>query len=218
MSDGSQTVREPGAEQDVAEPAEGAQQPAAGAEETAGVGAATAERAPAEDGAPGAEPSGERASGGLESLAAERLHALVERGAEKIPGDQGGVVSRFAVALLSFGSAVTERGEKQTSTLATDAVQVFKSLDDDPATQRAAMEKAISDIGSNLVRPEDRGKVLDVAQQAMGLWRSARGTGSDLAKSDSALSLRSLAGLLRNGGDEDGAAQSEDEARKLEGK
>lgn len=160
----------------------------------------------------------ERRGGGLEERAAEALHALVERGAERIPGDQGSTVSRFAVALLSFGSAMTERGrdkeEKGTSALVRDAVQVFKSLDDDPGKQREAMERALTDLSSNLVGEQERGKALDVAQQAMGLWRSARGAG--LATSDDALSLRSLAGMLRRNGDEDGAAQTEEEARRLE--
>lgn len=234
-------MREPGAEQNVVEAAEqvaedvvapvtsGAEETSAPAEsgaegadaEPVGSGAASATGAdPAGADSVGAAPAdaGERRGGGLEEKAAEALHALVERGAEKIPGDQGSTISRFAVALLSFGSAMTERGRdketKGTSALVSDAVQVFKSLDDDPAKQREAMERALTDLSSNLVGEQERGKALDVAQQAMGLWRSARGAG--LAKSDDALSLRSLAGMLRSNGDEDGAAQTEEEARRLE--
>lgn len=227
MSDESETVREPGAEQggvETAEPvtqaATGAEAPGARAEEATPAGEASGDRA---DGATPADAEGEdtgRRGGGLEERAAEALHALVERGAEKIPGDQGGTISRFAVALLSFGSAMTERGrdpeEKGASALVSDAVRVFKSLDDDPATQRAAMERALTDLSSNVVGDRERGKVLDVAQQAMGLWRNARGATSGLAASDDAVSLRSLAGMLRSKGDEDGAAQTEEEARKLE--
>ncbi|GAB4084870.1 hypothetical protein GCM10028784_15000 [Myceligenerans cantabricum] len=236
MTKGSETVNEPGAEQSVAEavePAEvGTEAPdvdagheddvathAAPADDTTAAPAAAVE--PAE-----VEPTDtDRAGNGLQGHAAERLHALVERGAERIPGDQGGAVSKFAVALLSFGSAMTQRGDdkKETSALATDAVKLFKSLDDDPSKQREAMEKAISDLGANLVGAEERDKVVDVAQEAMGLWKNAgggvagaAGAAASLAKSDSALSLRSLAGLLRRGGDEDGAAKSEEEARKLE--
>jgi hypothetical protein len=196
MSDGSETVREPGTEQELE---------------------AVTPAAP-ESGA--AEPTEKQSEPGFEEKAAEQLHALVSRGAEKIPGDQGGAVSRFAVALLSLGSAITASGrdkpEKGASALVTDAVQVFKSLDDDPAKQREAMERALTDLSSNLVGTAERGKVLDVAQQAMGLWRSARGASSGLIKEDDALSLRSLAGMLRSKGDEDGAAQTEEEARKLE--
>ncbi|MBL0887026.1 hypothetical protein [Myceligenerans indicum] len=244
MSDGSRTVRESGAEQDGVTadqdgPTADHDGPTAvpvtdvAAQEASGDGPAGSGDTGADDGAAGSgtvDPdsgatrdgsgSSGRTGGGLEEKAAERLHALVERGAEKIPGDQGSMVSRFAVALLSFGSAMTERGrdkeEKGTSALVSDAVQLFKSLDDDPARQREAMERALSDLTSNFVGDAERGKVLDVAQQAMGLWRGARGASSGLAASDDAVSLRSLAGMLRNKGDEEGAAQTEEEASRLE--
>lgn len=242
MTDGSETVSEPVAQQDtvsgvgaaVGAGAAATTEPAAAVAGTqvapaavVGDETASAAAAPAADAtrAPAVEAAEEARAGGLEAKAAEQLHALVEKGADLIPGEQGGMVSRFAVALASFGSAMTEKGEKDTSALARDAVEVFKSLDGDADKQRAALETAISDLGNNLVGEEERGKVLDVAQQAMNLWKAsgggvagAAGAAAAIAKSDSALSLRSLAGLLRGNGDEDGAAKSEQEADKLEGK
>lgn len=124
----------------------------------------------------------------LETRAAAMLHELVVSGAEKLPGETGGTVSRLAVALLSFGSQAAARGQdKPTTALLGEAAQLYKSLDsDDPAAQRAVLEHALETVATSALGETERSKVLEVAEEAMGLWGRLRGTPSGLAKSDAA--------------------------------
>jgi hypothetical protein len=154
----------------------------------------------------------------LESQAAERLHKLLESGVEKLPGEMSGAVSRMAVALAVFGSEVTKKDrEKPPTALAAEAVGLFRSLDDgEPQAQRAALETALSTVATTLVGDEKRNQALDVAEEAIALWKKATATGSGLAKSDAALSLRELSGALRKEGRDGDADETESEARRLE--
>jgi hypothetical protein len=164
-----------------------------------------------EDGAPRAH--------ALESQAAARLHRLLESGVEKLPGEMSSTVSRLAVAMMVFGSEMTkkEREKKAPTALVAEAVGLFRSLDDgEPATQRAALETALSTVATTLVGDKERNQALDVAEEAIALWKKATATGSGLAKSDAALSLRELSGALRKEGRDGDADETESEARRLE--
>ena len=147
----------------------------------------------------------------LETRTAARLHDLVVSGAEKLPGETGSTVSKIAVALLSFGSqAAAKEQDKPTTKLVGEAVQLYKSLDDDdPTKQRAVLEHALETFTTSTIGGKERSQVLEVAEEAMNLWGKLRGTSSDLAKSDAAASMRSLdqraaQGGPRRGGGRDG--------------
>ncbi|MEV0893399.1 hypothetical protein [Promicromonospora sp. NPDC050262] len=197
----------PQAASDVAERDASPQPPAS----PAPVAGAEPAAAPGPDGAP------ERADN-IETRAAARLHQLVASGAEKLPGEAGSTVSRLAVALLSFGSqAAAKDQEKSTSALVGEAVGLFKSLDDDdPGKQRVALEHALETVTTSALGGKERSQVLEVAEEAMGLWAKLRGTSSDLAKSDAATSMRSLTSALRKEGRDDEADEAETEAKRLE--
>ena len=122
------------------------------------------------------------------------------------------------VALLSFGSqAAAKDQEKSTSALVGEAVGLFKSLDDDdPTKQRNALEHALETFTTSTIGGKERSQVLEVAEEAMGLWSKLRGTSSDLAKSDAATSMRSLTSVLRKEGRDAEADEAETEARRLE--
>lgn len=154
----------------------------------------------------------------IETRTAARLHQLVASGAEKLPGEAGSTVSKLAVALLSFGSqAAAKDQEKSTSALVGEAVGLFKSLDDDdPAKQRNALEHALETFTTSTIGGKERSQVLEVAEEAMGLWSKLRGTSSDLAKSDAAASMRSLTSALRKEGRDAEADEAETEAKRLE--
>jgi hypothetical protein len=154
----------------------------------------------------------------LETRTVARLHELVASGAEKLPGEAGSTVSRLAVALLSVGSQAAAKGEekKSPSNLVGEAVGLFKSLDDDPAKQRSALEHALENFTTSVVGGKERSQVLEVAEEAMGLWARLRGTSSDLAKSDAAVSMRSLSSVLRKEGRDEEADETENEAKRLE--
>ena len=154
----------------------------------------------------------------LETRTAARLHELVVSGAEKLPGETGSTVSRLAVALLSFGSqAAAKDQDKPTTALMGEAVGLFRSLDDDdPGKQRAALEHALETFTTSTIGGKERSQVLEVAEEAMGLWAKLRGTSSDLAKTDAAASMRSLSGVLRKEGRDDEADETENEAKRLE--
>lgn len=154
----------------------------------------------------------------IETRTAARLHQLVASGAEKLPGEAGSTVSKLAVALLSFGSQAAAKGqEKSTSALVGEAVGLFKSLDDDdPAKQRNALEHALETFTTSTIGGKERSQVLEVAEEAMGLWSKLRGTSSDLAKSDAAASMRSLTSALRKEGRDAEADEAETEAKRLE--
>lgn len=196
----------------VAEPDAGPQ-PVAGAAPVAGA-------EPAEAQAPAAAPEqdeGPEREDNIETRTAARLHQLVASGAEKLPGEAGSTVSRLAVALLSFGSqAAAKDPEKTTSALVGEAVGLFKSLDDDPGKQRVALEHALETVTTSALGSKERSQVLEVAEEAMGLWSKLRGTSSDLAKSDAATSMRSLTSALRKDGRDDEADEAESEAKRLE--
>lgn len=166
-------------------------------------------------GAAGTEP--EHADN-LETRTAARLQQLMASGAEKLPGEAGSTVSRVAVALLSFGSeAAAKDKEKSTSTLVGEAVGLFRSLDDDdPAKQRGALENALERFTTSALGGKERSQVLEVAEEAMGLWAKLRGTSHDLAKTDAAVSMRSLSSALRKEGRDDEAEETENEAKRLE--
>jgi len=154
----------------------------------------------------------------LETRTAARLHDLVVSGAEKLPGEAGSTVSRLAVALLSFGSqAAAKEQDKPATKLMGEAVQLFKSLDDDdPGKQREVLEHALETFTTSTLGGKERSQVLEVAEEAMGLWGRLRGTSSDLVKSDAVVSMRSLAGALRKEGRDEEADETENEARRLE--
>ncbi len=154
----------------------------------------------------------------IETRTAARLHQLVASGAEKLPGETGSTVSRLAVALLSFGSqAAAKDQDKSTSALVGEAVGLFKSLDDDdPTKQRNALEHALETFTTSTLGGKERSQVLEVAEEAMGLWSKLRGTSSDLAKSDAATSMRSLTTVLRKEGRDAEADEAETEAKRLE--
>jgi len=154
----------------------------------------------------------------LETRTAARLHELVVSGAEKLPGETGSTVSRLAVALLSFGSqAAAKDQEKPPTKLVGEAVQLFRSLDDDdPTKQRAVLEHALETFTTSTLGGKERSQVLEVAEEAMNLWGKLRGTSSDLVKSDAATSMRSLAGALRKEGRDEEADETETEAKRLE--
>jgi hypothetical protein len=154
----------------------------------------------------------------LETRTVARLHELVVSGAEKLPGETGSTVSRLAVALLSFGSqAAAKDQDKPTTKLMGEAVELYRSLDDDdPGKQRAALEHALETVTTSVIGGKERSQVLEVAEEAMGLWAKLRGTSSDLAKTDAAASMRSLSGVLRKEGRDDEADETENEAKRLE--
>jgi hypothetical protein len=167
--------------------------------------------------APGQDESPEREEN-LETRTAARLHELVVSGAEKLPGETGSTVSKLAVALLSFGSqAATKDQDKPTTKLVGEAVQLYKSLDDDdPTKQRAVLEHALETFTTSTIGGKERSQVLEVAEEAMSLWGKLRGTSSDLAKSDAAASMRSLTSVLRKEGRDEEADETETEAKRLE--
>jgi hypothetical protein len=154
----------------------------------------------------------------LETRTAARLHELVVSGAEKLPGETGSTVSKLAVALLSFGSqAAAKDQEKPATKLMGEAVQLYRSLDDDdPTKQRAVLEHALETFTTSTLGGKERSQVLEVAEEAMNLWGKLRGTSSDLVKSDAAESMRSLAGALRKEGRDEEADETETEAKRLE--
>lgn len=154
----------------------------------------------------------------LETRTVARLHEMVVSGAEKLPGEAGSTVSRLAVALLSFGSqAAAKDQDKPTTKLMGEAVELYRSLDDDdPGKQRAALEHALETVTTSVIGGKERSQVLEVAEEAMNLWGKLRGTSSDLVKSDAATSMRSLAGVLRKEGRDDEADETEQEATRLE--
>ncbi|MGI5190601.1 hypothetical protein ACQEVI_20860 [Promicromonospora sp. CA-289599] len=154
----------------------------------------------------------------LETRTAARLHELVVSGAEKLPGETGSTVSKIAVALLSFGSqAAAKEQDKPTTKLVGEAVQLYKSLDDeDPTKQRAVLEHALETFTTSTIGGKERSQVLEVAEEAMNLWGKLRGTSSDLAKSDAAVSMRSLTSVLRKEGRDEEADETETEAKRLE--
>ncbi|WP_125775202.1 hypothetical protein [Antribacter gilvus] len=152
----------------------------------------------------------------LESHAAARLHQLLESGVEKLPGEVSSTVSRVAVALAMFGSEMTKK-EKPPTALAAEAVGLFKSLDgDEPEKQRAALETALGTVANKIVGEDQRSQALEVAEEAIGLWKKVTSTGAGLASSDGAMSLRALSGLLRKDGRDEDADETESEARRLE--
>lgn len=154
----------------------------------------------------------------LETRTAARLHDLVVSGAEKLPGEAGSTVSKIAVALLSFGSqAAAKEQDKPTTKLVGEAVQLYKSLDDDdPTKQREVLEHALETFTTSTIGGKERSQVLEVAEEAMNLWGKLRGTSSDLAKSDAAASMRSLSSVLRKEGRDEEADETETEAKRLE--
>jgi hypothetical protein len=154
----------------------------------------------------------------LETRTAARLHELVVSGAEKLPGETGSTVSKLAVALLSFGSqAAAKEQDKPATKLMGEAVQLYKSLDDDdPTKQRAVLEHALETFTTSTLGGKERSQVLEVAEEAMSLWGKLRGTSSDLVKSDAVVSMRSLAGALRKEGRDEEADETEIEAKRLE--
>ena len=153
----------------------------------------------------------------LETRTAARLHELVVSGADKLPGEVGSTASRLAVALLSFGSqAAAKDQDKPTTALMGEAVGLFRSLDDDPAKQRGALEHALETFTTSALGGKERAQVLEVAEEAMSLWAKLRGTSSDLAKTDAAASMRSLSSVLRKEGRDDEADETENEAKRLE--
>lgn len=168
-------------------------------------------KAPEQDEAPEREEN-------LETRTAARLHDLVVSGAEKLPGEAGSTVSKIAVALLSFGSqAAAKEQDKPTTKLVGEAVQLYKSLDDDdPTKQRAVLEHALETFTTSTIGGKERSQVLEVAEEAMNLWGKLRGTSSDLAKSDAAASMRSLTSVLRKEGRDEEADETETEAKRLE--
>ena len=172
---------------------------------------------PEQDSTPEPDEAPEREDN-LETRTVARLHELVASGAEKLPGEAGSTVSRLAVALLSVGSQAAAKGEekKSPSNLVGEAVGLFKSLDDDPAKQRSALEHALENFTTSVVGGKERSQVLEVAEEAMGLWAKLRGTSSDLAKSDAAVSMRSLSSVLRKEGRDEEADETENEAKRLE--
>ncbi|MGW2095526.1 hypothetical protein [Promicromonospora sukumoe] len=184
---------------------------------TAPAAAPSASETPSASEAPEADDAPERADN-IETRTAARLHQLVASGAEKLPGETGSTVSRLAVALLSFGSqAAAKDPDKSTSALVGEAVGLFKSLDDDdPTKQRVALEHALETVTTSALGGKERSQVLEVAEEAMGLWSKLRGTSSDLAKSDAATSMRSLTSVLRKEGRDAEADEAETEAKRLE--
>ena len=154
----------------------------------------------------------------LETRTVARLHQLVASGAEKLPGEAGSTVSRLAVAMLSFGSqAASKDQDKPTTKLFGEAVELYRSLDDDdPTKQRAVLEHALENFTTSVVGGKERSQVLEVAEEAMGLWAKLRGTSSDLVKSDAAVSMRSLSSVLRKEGRDEEADETENEAKRLE--
>jgi hypothetical protein len=154
----------------------------------------------------------------LETRTAARLHELVVSGADKLPGEAGSTVSKLAVALLSFGSqAAAKEQDKPATKLVGEAVQLFKSLDDDdPTKQREVLEHALETFTTSTLGGKERSQVLEVAEEAMSLWGKLRGTSSDLVKSDAAVSMRSLAGALRKEGRDEEADETENEVKRLE--
>lgn len=202
----------PQAAPDVVERDGGPEQPAtdqvAGPEPTA---APEQVKAPEQDETPEREEN-------LETRTAARLHQLVASGAEKLPGEAGSTVSKLAVALLSFGSqAATKEQDKPTTKLFGEAVQLYKSLDDDdPTKQREVLEHALETFTTSAIGGKERSQVLEVAEEAMNLWGKLRGTSSDLAKSDAAASMRSLTSVLRKEGRDEEADETENEAKRLE--
>lgn len=168
-------------------------------------------KAPEQDEAPEREDN-------LETRTAARLHDLVVSGAEKLPGEAGSTVSKIAVALLSFGSqAAAKEQDKPTTKLVGEAVQLYKSLDDDdPTKQREVLEHALETFTTSTIGGKERSQVLEVAEEAMNLWGKLRGTSSDLAKSDAATSMRSLTSVLRKEGRDEEADETETEAKRLE--
>lgn len=192
----------------------------AGPEQVAGPAHATGPEqvgVPAQAAAPQQDEAPEREDN-LETRTVARLHELVSSGAEKLPGEAGSTVSRLAVALLSVGSQAAAKGEekKSPSNLVGEAVGLFKSLDDDPTKQRAALEHALENFTTSVVGGKERSQVLEVAEEAMGLWAKLRGTSSDLVKSDAAVSMRSLSSVLRKEGRDEEADETENEAKRLE--
>ncbi|MFD6142893.1 hypothetical protein [Promicromonospora sp. NPDC060271] len=167
--------------------------------------------APDQDEAPAREEN-------LETRTAARLHELVVSGAEKLPGEAGSTVSKLAVALLSFGSqAAAKEQDKPATKLVGEAVQLYKSLDDDdPTKQREVLEHALETFTTSAIGGKERSQVLEVAEEAMNLWGKLRGTSSDLAKSDAAASMRSLTSVLRKEGRDEEADETETEAKRLE--
>jgi hypothetical protein len=166
---------------------------------------------------PGQDETPEREEN-LETRTVARLHELVVSGAEKLPGETGSTVSRLAVALLSFGSqAAAKDQDKPTTKLMGEAVELYRSLDDDdPGKQRAALEHALQTVTTSVIGGKERSQVLEVAEEAMSLWAKLRGTSSDLAKTDAAASMRSLSSVLRKDGRDDEADETENEAKRLE--
>lgn len=164
-----------------------------------------------------AEPAAEREEN-LETRTAARLHQLVAQGAEKLPGEAGSTVSRLAVALLSFGSqAASKDKEKPTTALMGEAVQLYKSLDDDdPGKQREVLEHALENFTTSTLGGKERSQVLEVAEEAMSLWGKLRGTTSDIVKSDAVTSMRSLSSALRKEGRDEEADETEREAGRLD--
>jgi hypothetical protein len=154
----------------------------------------------------------------LETRTAARLHELVVSGADKLPGETGSTVSKLAVALLSFGSqAAAKEQDKPTTKLVGEAVQLYKSLDDDdPTKQREVLEHALETFTTSAIGGKERSQVLEVAEEAMNLWGKLRGTSSDLVKSDAAASMRSLTSVLRKEGRDEEADETENEAKRLE--
>lgn len=178
---------------------------------------AGSEQAPEQVKAPEQDEAPEREEN-LETRTAARLHDLVVSGAEKLPGEAGSTVSKIAVALLSFGSqAAAKEQDKPTTKLVGEAVQLYKSLDDDdPTKQRAVLEHALETFTTSTIGGKERSQVLEVAEEAMNLWGKLRGTSSDLAKSDAAASMRSLTSVLRKEGRDEEADETETEAKRLE--
>lgn len=154
----------------------------------------------------------------LETRTAARLHELVASGAEKLPGETGSTVSRLAVALLSFGSQAAKKDQdKPTTALMGEAVQLYKSLDDDdPGKQREVLEHALETFTTSTLGGKERSQVLEVAEEAMSLWGKLRGTTSELVKSDAATSMRSLTSALRKEGRDEEADEAEQEQKRLE--
>jgi hypothetical protein len=179
--------------------------------------AAAPEQAPEQAKAPEPEGAPEREEN-LETRTAARLHELVVSGAEKLPGETGSTVSKLAVALLSFGSqAAAKEQDKPATKLVGEAVQLYKSLDDDdPTKQREVLEHALETFTTSTIGGKERSQVLEVAEEAMNLWGKLRGTSSDLVKSDAAASMRSLTSVLRKEGRDEEADETENEAKRLE--
>lgn len=174
--------------------------------------------APAEPTTAEVAPEAEEREENLETRTAARLHQLVAQGAEKLPGEAGSTVSRLAVALLSFGSqAASKEKDKPTTALMGEAVQLYKSLDDDdPGKQREVLEHALENFTTSTLGGKERSQVLEVAEEAMSLWGKLRGTTSDIVKSDAVTSMRSLSSALRKEGRDEEADETEREAGRLE--